>query len=161
MIEGEPMESPRQRRVLVVANRTAATPDLLDAVKRYAREQPTTFALLIPDAPKSEHTDWTLELALPLLERAAGGPVEGLTGTSGDPFDAVRTLLSEGSSYDRVIVSTLPRHVSKWLRRDLPKRVEALGVPVDVVTPEGHERVRELFSDAESSGLPPAGLGGV
>jgi hypothetical protein len=161
MIEGESMESPRQRRVLVVANRTAATPDLLDAVKRYAREQPTTFALLIPDAPKSEHTDWTLELALPLLERATGGPVEGLTGTSGDPFDAVRAVLSERTSYDRVIISTLPRHVSKWLRRDLPKRVEALGVPVDVVTPEGRERVRELFSDAESSGLPPAGLGGV
>ena len=153
------MESPRQRRVLVVANRTAATPDLLDAVKRYAREQPTTFVLLIPDAPKSEHTDWTLELALPLLERAAGRPVEGLTGTSGDPFDAVRTVLSEGS-YDRVIISTLPRRVSKWLRRDLPKRVEALGVPVDVVTPAGRERVRDLFSDAERSGLPPAGLGG-
>ena len=62
----------------------------LDAVKRYAREQPTAFALLIPDAPKGEHTDWTLELALPLLQRAAGGPVEGLTGTAGDPLDAIR-----------------------------------------------------------------------
>ena len=88
------MESSDSRRVLIVANRTAATPDLLDAVKRCAREQPTTFALLIPDAPKSEHTDWTLELALPLLQRAAGGPVEGLTGTSGDPFDAIREVLA-------------------------------------------------------------------
>ena len=88
------MQFARPRRVLVVANRTAATPDLLEAVKRYAREQATTFALLIPDSPKSEHTDWTLELALPLLERAARGPVEGLTGTSGDPFDAVRKALS-------------------------------------------------------------------
>jgi hypothetical protein len=153
------MESLSQRRVLVVANRTAATPDLLDAVKRYARARPTTFALLIPDAPRGEHTDWTLELALPLLERAAGGPVKGLTGTSGDPFDAVRAALSDGA-YDRVIISTLPRRVSKWLRRDLPKRVEALGVPVDVVTAPERESARELFADAERGGLPPAGLGG-
>jgi hypothetical protein len=154
------MESESQRRILVVANRTAATPDLLDAVKRHARARPTTFALLIPDARKSEHTDWTLELALPLLERAASGPVEGLTGTGGDPFDAVRAALSDGT-YDRVIISTLPRRVSTWLRRDLPKRVEALGVPVEVVTAAGRERARELFADAERSGLPPAGLGGA
>ena len=140
------MEYAGQRRVLVVANRTAATPKLLDAVERYAREQPTTFALLIPDSPKSEHTDWTLELALPLLERAAKGPVEGLTGTSGDPFEAVREVLSRGS-YDRVIISTLPRRVSKWLRRDLPQRVEALGIPVEVVTPEDRERVSGLLYD--------------
>ena len=147
------MESLHQRRFLVVANRTAATPDLLDAVKRYAREQPTTFALLIPDSPRSERTDWTLELALPLLERAAGGPVEGLTGTSGDPVDAVRRVLSEGT-YDRVVVSTLPERVSKWLRRDLPRRVEALGVPVDVITPGGRERVRDVYADATRHGLP-------
>ncbi len=153
------MESVSERRILVVANRTAATPDLLDAVKRHARAQPTSFALLIPDAPSGEHADWTLELALPLLERAAGGPVEALTGTSGDPFDAVRAAVLEGA-YDRVIVSTLPRRVSRWLQRDLPKRVETLGVPVEVVTPPGRERARELFADAERSGLPPAGLGG-
>src|SRR3954462_7598734 len=115
------MKPPHQRQVLVVANRTAATPDLLDAVKRYRREQPTTFALLIPDAPKGEHTDWTLELALPLLERAAGGPVEGLTGTTGDPFDAVRKALAEGQSAG-VILPPRPRRVSRGLRRDLPKR---------------------------------------
>jgi hypothetical protein len=131
------MESSR-RRVLVVANRTAATADLLGAVKRYAGEQPSAFALLIPDAARSEHTDWTLELALPLLRRAAGGPVQGLTGTAGDPFDAIRTVLAE-ERYDRVIISTLPRRVSKWLRRDLPKRVEALGVPVEVITAAGRE----------------------
>jgi hypothetical protein len=129
------MEASR-RRVLVVANRTAATPDLLDAVKRHALEQPTTFALLIPDASKSEHTDWTLDLALPLIQRAAGGPVEGLTGTAGEPLDAIRHVLAE-QRYDRVVISTLPRRVSKWLRRDLPRRVEALGVPVEVITPPG------------------------
>ena len=151
--EEDLMESAGPRRFLIVANRTAATPDLLDAVKRYRREAPTTFALLIPDAPRSEHTDWTLELALPLLERAAGGSVEGLTGTSGDPFDAVREALSDGS-YERVIISTLPESVSKWLRRDLPKRVEALGVPVEVITPGGRKRVRDTVAEAARHGLP-------
>jgi hypothetical protein len=127
------MESTPSRRVLVVANRTAAAPDLLDAVTRYRHERATTFALLIPDAPSSPDTDWTLEQALPLLERAAGGPVEGLTGSGGDPFDAVRNVLEDGS-YDRVIISTLPKRVSKWLRRDLPGRVKALGIPVEVIT---------------------------
>ena len=147
------MTSTTPRRVLVVANRTAATPDLLEAVKRYRREQPPTFALLIPDSPRGEHTDWTLELALPLLERAAGGPVEGLTGTSGDPFDAIRNVLSEGT-YDGVIISTLPKTVSKWLRRDLPTRVEALGVPVDVITPPSRRPVRDVFAESARHGLP-------
>jgi hypothetical protein len=147
------MEASGRRRVLVVANRTAATPAVLDAVTRYAREQPSTFTLLIPDSPKGEHTDWTLELALPLLERAARGPVEGLAGTSGDPLDAVRDALA-GGAYDRVIVSTLPRAVSKWLRRDLPKRIEALGVPVEVITAQERKRVRDTFAEAMKNTLP-------
>jgi hypothetical protein len=136
------MESSAGRRVLIVANRTASTPTLLDEVKRLAQEQPTTFALLIPDMQKGEHTDWTLELALPLLERAAGSPVEGLTGGD-DPLEAVRSTLGQGS-YDLVLISTLPQRVSHWLRRDLPSRVEGLGVPVRVITPE-KTRVNEPF----------------
>ena len=154
------MDAPR-RRVLIVANRTAATPDLLSAVKRYAREQPTTFSLLIPDAGRSERTDWTLEAALPLLERAARGPVTGLTGDSDHPLQAIHDVLA-ADRYDRIIISTLPRHRSRWLRRDLPKRVEALGVPVEVITPQ-RQSVRGVVDEATSTqfpgGLPPAGLG--
>jgi hypothetical protein len=148
------MESSEARRVLIVANRTAATPTLLDEVKALAREQPSTFMLLIPDSPSSEHSDWTLELALPLLGRAAGHKVEGLVGAGGDPFEAVAGAL-RGGGYDKIIISTLPRRVSAWLRRDLPKRVRALGLPVEVITPAGRERVRDLVNDTAHTWLPP------
>jgi hypothetical protein len=135
------------RRVLIVANRTAATPRLLDHVKRVARERPSSFRLLIPDAPKSAQSDWTMELALPLLERAAASSVEGLTGRD-DPFEAIRSTVDE-DHYDEIVISTLPTRVSKWLRRDLPRRVEALGVPVTVITAdEGDERLRDRMNDA-------------
>jgi hypothetical protein len=52
---------------------------------------------------------------------------------------AVQHALKE-RLFDEVIVSTLPERVSHWLRRDLPSRVMALGVPVTVVTAEGGRR---------------------
>jgi hypothetical protein len=69
---------------------------------------------------------------VPLLEEAAGGRVEALVGDT-DPYAAVREAL-RAHDYDEVIVSTLPTHVSHWLRIDLPARVERLGLPVTVVT---------------------------
>ena len=120
------------RRILIVANRTAATPLLIETVRKRAAEAPCSFALLIPNEPRKGGADWTMETALPLVERAAGGPVEGIVGEE-DPFEAVSTALRE-RGFDEVIVSTLPKRVSEWLRRDLPHRIERLGVPVTTVT---------------------------
>lgn len=119
-------------RILVVANRTAATPLLIETVRTRAAEASCTFTLLIPNEPRKGGADWTLETALPLLERAAGAPVEGLVGEQ-DPFEAVSSALRD-RGFDEVIVSTLPRRVSEWLRRDLPHRIERLGVPVTTVS---------------------------
>jgi hypothetical protein len=121
------------RRILVVANRTASTPLLLEAVRKRAQEGLCTFALLIPNEPRKGATDWTLETAIPTLERAAGGPVEGIVGEE-DPFEAVKSAL-EDPGFDEVIISTLPKRVSEWIRRDLPHRVVTLGVPVTTISP--------------------------
>jgi hypothetical protein len=126
------MDAPR--RTLIVANRTAATPLLLQEVTRRARERPTTFALLVPDVESRQHADWTLAEAIPLLKRAAGSPVEGLVGGT-DPLASIQEVLA-GRSFDDVLISTLSRRTSLWLRRDLPSRVKRLGVPVAVITAE-------------------------
>jgi hypothetical protein len=144
------MEASAPRHVLVVANRTAATPDLLEEVRRIARERPSEFVLLIPDASGGSG-DWTLELAIPLLERAAGGQVAGLAAEGEDPFEAIRRTVEE-HEIDEIVISTLPRRVSRWLKRDLPQKVERLGLPVLVVTPD-----RERLPDR----VPTMGGGGT
>jgi hypothetical protein len=131
-------------RVLIVAHRTAATPPLLAAVRERAAQGPCEFTLLVPrpywDAD-TEESALTLELALPLLDEAAGGHVEGLVGDT-DPFVAVQGAI-ERTRFDEIIVSTLPTHVSHWLRMDLPARVRRLGVPVTVVTASRRDAVIE------------------
>ena len=122
-------------RVLVVANQTAATPLLLDEVRNRAAAGPCAFTLLIPDADFRSAGDWTLDVALPQLEQAAGAPVHGLVD---GPYalESVYETLRAGD-YDEVIVSTLSRRFSRWLHRDLPGRIRALGFPVTVVAPDG------------------------
>jgi hypothetical protein len=127
------METAAKKRVLVVANRTAATHRLLDEVARRRKTGPCEFALLIPDVGDRKQADWTLDSALPLLRRAARGPVEGMLGGA-DPFTSVCDTVRDGH-FDEIIVSTLSKKTSKWLRRDLVHKIEGLGLPVTTVTP--------------------------
>ena len=144
------METPAKKRVLVVANRTAATHRLLDEVARRRKAGPCDFALLIPDVGDRKQADWTLENALPLLERAARGPVEGIIGGA-DPFMSVSDTVREGH-FDEVIVSTLSKKTSKWLRRDLVRKIEGLGLPVTTITPRATgERITD--TNAFDSGM--------
>ena len=135
------MERSESRHILIVANRTAATPALIDAIRKRAAEGPCRFALLVPRAywdADTEESAITLELALPLLDEAAGSHVEGLIGDN-DPFVAVTGALEQGG-YDEIIISTLPARVSHWLHLDLPARVQRLGLPVTVITARKADR---------------------
>ncbi len=143
-------------RVLVVANRTAATPALLDAVRDRASRGECRFTLLVPntghglqrltdpeDIDQSE-AEATLELALPLLEEAAGGPVDGMIG-SPSPLEAIQDAVNL-HGFDEILISTLPRRVSRWLHLDLPHKLTGLGLPVTVVSARGAERVHASSS---------------
>ena len=149
------MESASRVRVLVVANRTAAAERLLTEVRRRAEQGPCEFTLLIPDAGDRKNADWTLEAALPLLSRAAGRRVDSRVGGP-DPVAAVEAAVSDGG-FDEIIVSTLPKKTSKWLRRDLIRRVERLGLPVTAIVPGERKLTKEEM--AESMGRSFAGGG--
>ena len=98
------MESSAPKRVLVVAAKTAATPALIDAVRQRAAQSPAVFTLLVPNPIHGLHNvvdpedqdageaESIVELAVPLLEEAAGSPVDHIVGDP-IPLDAVSSLI--------------------------------------------------------------------
>ena len=76
-----------------------------------------------------------LELALPLVDQAAGVEVHGSVSFRHDPMDAIEETL-QGGDFHEIILSTLPHSVSRWLHTDLPSRVAHLGLPVTTVVAE-------------------------
>jgi hypothetical protein len=135
-------------RVLIVANRTAATQPLLDAVRRRSQAGPARFHLLVPATPRGLHrvvdpevsgreeAAEQLELALELLRDAAGSEVTGNVG-SADPMAAIADVINDRRVHE-IILSTLPRRLSRWMHLDLPSKLLGMGIPVTHV-----EGVRE------------------
>ena len=119
--------------VLVVANQTAESDQLLEALRERAERGPCKFHLLVP--AQAHGTAWATDMhsggeeAEAHLKRAveryreAGLDVdEGKIGDP-DPVAAVQDAVNF-AEFDEVVVSTLPAHLSKWLHLDLPRRVE-------------------------------------
>jgi hypothetical protein len=108
--------------VLVVANLTAASEELLAALRERADQNACRFTLLVPrSGPESAAL---LEESLEAM-RAAGLPkVEGYMGDR-DPIVAVMEIW-DPRKFDEIVVSTLPTGVSRWLEIALPRRLERL-----------------------------------
>lgn len=136
--------TPTKQKILVVANRTADSPELIGALCRRADEGPASFTLLVPAVPHG--LAWAADMkagwseAALRAERASGYirrsglELEEVIVGDPDPFAAVGDAL-HAREFDEVVVSTLPRTISGWLAVRLPGRLRrAVGLPVTEVT---------------------------
>ena len=136
------------RRCLVLANQTLGGPRLLETVRQRMAAREHQFYVVVPATPVPQQEratvpdgssgDHARAVAAQRLADALdqigglGAAADGEVGDA-DPLQAVRLALRRFSA-DEIVVSTLHRGVSRWLRADLPSRVERVfGLPVEHV----------------------------
>ena len=124
----------------MVANRTAESPELLDALRTRTVQGPCEFTLLVPATPHG--IAWAADMHAggdeaevhreAFVEELRQEGLDVADARVGDP-DPLAAIQDECNfnTYDELIVSTLPLHVSKWLKVDLPRKARAAtGLPV-------------------------------
>ena len=152
------------RRCLVVANQTLQAAELRDELRKRISAGPCSFFVIVPDTKAAQYDPvaaggvlpqpgmwwWTTYYARPATDEEAteqarerlslmlgglaalGVPVEGDLG-SPDPLAAIGEACGD-RQFDEIIVTTLPQHVSRWLRADLPHQAERrFGLPVTTI----------------------------
>jgi hypothetical protein len=122
-----------EANVLVLANQTVLSDELLDRIRARARRGPAGFLIMAPqdDAVAHPEADRRLRRALSVL-RVEGIEAHGQV-VHPDPFTAAMEATND-ERVDEIIVSTLPSDRSGWLRRNLVERLRAeTGLPVDHV----------------------------
>jgi hypothetical protein len=127
--------------VLVVANVTAESAELIAALRERSEVGACRFTLVMPGAGPDRHE--RLEVALAHM-RAAG--LDNVEGSVGDPDPVVAVMdIWDPMKFDDIVVSTLPTGSSRWMGLDLPHRLEKLtSVPVRHVV--SHPR-REVHTE--------------
>ncbi len=142
-------DSPDAARILVVTEQVDATPALLDGIRGRAARGPCEFHVLVPNPAPAEwhplHPERHEKVAeaakvlsenLPLIEEAAGCPIDGVVSIRHDPMDAVEETLNAGGAFDEIILLTTPHRIQSWLHVDLAHRLTHLGLPVTTVSSE-------------------------
>lgn len=135
---------------LIVAYQTAGGGELRDALGDMARRDPDAkFTLLVPATHTQHLFTWTEGEARAVASERAELAAEGLRASGlnlakveiadPDPFVAVTNHLAVHPDYAGIIVSTFPPRASRWLRLNLPTKLEKRsGLPVThvIVAPE-------------------------
>src|SRR3954454_6751089 len=127
-------------RVLVVANRTAASDELIEALQERAQRGPARFTLVVPATPHG--LAWAADMSAGIPEARAQMQaaerrlnetdlwIDDIRLGSPEPLAAVHDA-TNFESFGEVIVCTLPRRLSRWLKLCLPHRVQrTTGLPV-------------------------------
>ena len=131
------------RRYLVVANRTLLGDPLLARIKECLAVGPCQFHLVVPASHAGDRAMWTegrdRALAAQRLAeglerfRALGADTVGEVGDA-RPIDAIRDVMLHAPPFDEIILSTLPPGLSRWLRQDLPHRIQrTFELPISLV----------------------------
>jgi GABA permease len=152
------------RRYLVVANQTLQAAELREELRKRINAGPCSFFVLVPNTKAAQYDPvaaggvlpqpgmwwWATYYARPATDEDAtaqarerlslmldglagmGVPVEGDLGSS-SPLEAIAKVCAD-HQFDEIIVATLPKHVSRWLRTDLPHQAERrFGLPVSTI----------------------------
>jgi hypothetical protein len=122
-----------ETNVLVVANQTVVSEQLLDRIRRRAAKGPASFLIVAPQSDEEESSEADRRLRRALTElRGEGIEAHGQV-VHPDPYTAARHAVHD-ESIDEIIVSTFPGEKSGWLRRDLVQRLRKdTGLPVEHV----------------------------
>lgn len=123
-------------RYLILANQTAASPELTSAVREIvAKDAETEFVLLVPATPVEDLLDWQDGDSGTIAKRTAQAAQDHLAGVGakvartevGDasPVKAIENEMEQHQEkYDGIIISTLPLQRSRWVALDQPRRIE-------------------------------------
>jgi hypothetical protein len=122
-----------ETNVLVIANQTVVSEELLQRIRRRAAKSPASFLIVAPQSDEEEHSDADQRLRLALSElRGDGIDAHGQV-VHPVPYTAAQHVVND-ERVDEIIVSTFGGEKSGWLRRDLVQRLRKdTGLPVDHV----------------------------
>jgi bacterioferritin len=153
-------------RYLILANQTASSPELINAIREIVdKEKDAEFVLLVPATPAEDLLDWqdgddqsiakrTAQAAKEELEKARAKVVRTEIGDPA-PVKAIEDELQRHQeTFKGIVISTLPLQRSRWVALDQPRRIERrFKLPVIHVVGHSVTMTREELIDGLNEDL--------